>query len=807
MLALTLMDACLAISFARATMKPAAQTFPDPENRSASMYGDPTYQTYSERSGSLALAAGLIGFALFSSGAAGLVNQVVWQRSLKVFLGGSETICASLVVLVFMAGLGIGSVWMGRRAAGFRNPLKAFGLVEILLSIVNLGVCALLASSATASVFTLQQIAVSLGVPLLMLYAVLAITVLAVPCLLMGATMPLAAETCQRNLGLSNARLLGLLFFVNTVGSVVGTVVSSGYMISHLGLSISLLIAAGLNLVAGLLLLVLTLVIREVAVPQTTPDAAVKKRLWRQPGIAEVLAFGLGFCSLGYEMYLFRLIPLRHEPLPFTFAAVLAGFLTFWSLGAAFSSRKGGPSVATALRICALMCCATISMFVIDTKMAIDGTWSLVRFVLMKSPYFLPCILFGYLFGRVAADAAKSWGADIGRIYAWNTAGACTGILLVTFVGYEIPFFGMVLAIALVLFAMQEYAAANMNAKGDVELKNAHYRWLLPTGLCGGLVATCLVFDVTKSIPGQRMFSGRDGVIILTDSGNMIWDGLWHSRLSKDNDHVGTNNWSTAVFPVICHPTGKIEDVCVIGTGTGITPGTLAKLSTVRCIDSYDICHELENLYREYPDGTLNVANNPKINLLWCDARTGMTLNPRQYDIIQTQPLYLKQAGSSLLNSIEFYQLISDRLKPDGVFSLYSNGSPEQAFVIRETADQVFRYRQSFMNGYLLVMSNEPIVIDEARLSERYALQDPLWEEIRNFAPASTAAKTLMALDKPMPSGNLGLLIRDDRPIVEYPGYLRHQIDQHDLPFKLPYPVSNWAIDQREGTAVGFGDG
>lgn len=78
MLALTLMDACLAISFARATMKPAAQTFPDPENRSASLHGGPRDQTYSERSGSLALAAGLIGLALFSSGAAGLVNQVVW---------------------------------------------------------------------------------------------------------------------------------------------------------------------------------------------------------------------------------------------------------------------------------------------------------------------------------------------------------------------------------------------------------------------------------------------------------------------------------------------------------------------------------------------------------------------------------------------------------------------------------------------------------------------------------------------------------------------------------------------------------
>ena len=116
--------------------------------------------------------------------------------------------------------------------------------------------------------------------------------------------------------------------------------------------------------------------------------------------------------------------------------------------------------------------------------------------------------------------------------------------------------------------------------------------------------------------------------------------------------------------------------------------------------------------------------------------------------------------------------------------------------MIRETADQVFQYRQSFMNGYLLVMSNEPIVIDESSLSERYSQNDPLWEEIRNFPPTSTAVKALMALDKPMPSGKLGLLIRDDRPIVEYPGYLENQVRHHQLPFLLPRPVSNWASEQ-----------
>src|SRR5262245_6145281 len=43
----------------------------------------------------LLIPAGL-GLALTSSGAAGLINQVVWQRALKVFLGGSETISSMI---------------------------------------------------------------------------------------------------------------------------------------------------------------------------------------------------------------------------------------------------------------------------------------------------------------------------------------------------------------------------------------------------------------------------------------------------------------------------------------------------------------------------------------------------------------------------------------------------------------------------------------------------------------------------------------------------------------------------------------
>ena len=61
---------------------------------------------------------GFILGALFLSGIAGLANQVIWQRGLKVFLGGSETLSAMIAVLVFMLGLGLGALSAGALCEG-----------------------------------------------------------------------------------------------------------------------------------------------------------------------------------------------------------------------------------------------------------------------------------------------------------------------------------------------------------------------------------------------------------------------------------------------------------------------------------------------------------------------------------------------------------------------------------------------------------------------------------------------------------------------------------------------------------------
>jgi spermidine synthase len=376
-------------------------------------------------------------------------------------------------------------------------------------------------------------------------------------------------------------------------------------------------------------------------------------------------------------------------------------------------------------------------------------------------------------------QAAESWGRDVGRLAAWNTLGACLGTLAMTFIGYEIPFFMMALTLALLMYAMQEYV---VNADHSL-------RWLTPAAAAVAVVAGSLIVDPSRVLLSDRLYSGRDGAIFITPDKQVLWDGLWHSQLSENGNHIGTNNWYLGVCPVISHQSGDIRDVCVIGVCTGITVGTLAKLDTVERIDGYDITHVLKRIYADYPDGTLNIATNPKVNLRWQDARTGLTLDPRKYDLIQTQPLYLMQSGSAQLNSVEFFRLISQRLKPGGVFCLYSNGMPEQAFAVRETAAKVFPHRESFLNGYLVICSNDPIDLSEATLAKRLERDDPLWREIRGYAKTATAAEVLKLVDRPrLETGDGDLAITDDFPIVEYPRALAERLRAKQYPFRLPDP-------------------
>lgn len=178
-------------------------------------------------------------FVFLASGFAALLYQVVWQRSLFAIFGiNIESV--TVVVTAFMLGLGIGSLVGGIVSKDPKKPaLLLFGLVE--LGIGAFGMISLPLFHAVGAV-TLNLS------PLLV--AVITFLLLLVPTMLMGGTLPLLVAHSVRRSG-NVGKSVGQLYFVNTLGSAVASVVSVMVMMGPLGQSNTVRVAALINVIVG----------------------------------------------------------------------------------------------------------------------------------------------------------------------------------------------------------------------------------------------------------------------------------------------------------------------------------------------------------------------------------------------------------------------------------------------------------------------------------------------------------------------------------------------------------------------------
>src|SRR5258707_11087448 len=75
-----------------------------------------------------------VSLLFFVSGATALVYEVVWSKYLSQMFG--STIQAQTVVLaVFMGGLALGNRLFGGRAGQLRQPIRAYGFIELAIGL------------------------------------------------------------------------------------------------------------------------------------------------------------------------------------------------------------------------------------------------------------------------------------------------------------------------------------------------------------------------------------------------------------------------------------------------------------------------------------------------------------------------------------------------------------------------------------------------------------------------------------------------------------------------------------------------
>lgn len=177
------------------------------------------------------------------SGFAALVYQVVWQRGLFA-LYGVDIASTTTVVSAFMLGLGVGS-WIGGRLAanpdrsallwfaGFELGIGAFGLVSLPL-IHAVGDATAGASGPVTFALTFSLVVV--------------------PTSMMGATLPLLVSHAVRHLR-NVGRSVGMLYFVNTLGSAAASLLTAVVLLRVLGVGRTVWLAAACNGLAGLTIL------------------------------------------------------------------------------------------------------------------------------------------------------------------------------------------------------------------------------------------------------------------------------------------------------------------------------------------------------------------------------------------------------------------------------------------------------------------------------------------------------------------------------------------------------------------------
>ena len=195
--------------------------------------------------------ARLVYLSIALSGLTALGAQVVWTRMLSLLLGAT-TYTFSLILAIFLVGLGIGSSLGASMARSGTNARIALGWCQV-------GLCAALAwaAYATGSSLPYWPINPSISTSLsfnFQLDLMRGIWVMLPGAILWGMSFPLALGAVAAR-GQDAGRLVGGVYAANTLGAIVGALLTGLVLVGTVGSQVAQQILIGLAALSGLLML------------------------------------------------------------------------------------------------------------------------------------------------------------------------------------------------------------------------------------------------------------------------------------------------------------------------------------------------------------------------------------------------------------------------------------------------------------------------------------------------------------------------------------------------------------------------
>ena len=194
---------------------------------------------------------GAVYVAIALSGMTALGSEVVWTRLLSL-LFGATTYTFSLILAVFLAGLGIGSSMGSAIARRFPHSRVPLGICQLLL-------CAAIAWAAHTTSLSMPYWPINPSIGKNPVYQfdldlLRAVWVVLPAAILWGASFPLAIGAAARE-GEDAGRLVGGIYAANTIGAILGALVTSLVLVAAIGSQHAQQVLIGVSALSGLLML------------------------------------------------------------------------------------------------------------------------------------------------------------------------------------------------------------------------------------------------------------------------------------------------------------------------------------------------------------------------------------------------------------------------------------------------------------------------------------------------------------------------------------------------------------------------
>jgi len=415
----------------------------------------------------------LILVCFFLSGFTGLIYEILWTRMIVKLIGGAP-FAISIILTIFMAGLGLGSYIASRTIDRIKKPcnlVRLYGILELVIGIYVLLIPLFLSLLKPVFVILYNQFFNHF-----LLYNFLTFigcsVLLCVPVICMGATLPILCKFYVNKLsriGTNAGRLYGL----NTIGAALGSLICGFWLLSIWGMQVTLYFAVSINVVIGIVCLLAGLVIKK-SIQQEISGTAAKTILQQEttviseaPGSGVILYGALvifavsGFCSMAYEVIWAKLLGLLVGPTTYSFTIVLVTFISGLALGSMifgyFADRTSKPVV---LLICTQFAAALFALgvsqllgnsqlFFAKLLYSFQGSFALqnlLKGVIVFVFMIFPTLCLGATFplvSKIYTQRMANIGRSIGFAYSINTIGAvlgsfCAGFVLIPFLGKEI---------------------------------------------------------------------------------------------------------------------------------------------------------------------------------------------------------------------------------------------------------------------------------------------------------------------------------------------------------------------------------